>query len=348
MRSDEGRAVPNFVDQVKERRDRECEIKAEEFGDELTRGLLLVTDGRNSDPELADEDETVEDEADPGANDAGLRTEGQLTEGVALQLPAFAEADVSETDGGPCKDGTERRKSQHPCEGILLSISWASSKECQKSEHRCDGNSGQRTPLTVDIGQKPRSLMLLCESGKCSTGAVDSRVSDRQDSQHDHGIKDRRKPLDASVPDGDDERRSISTTSVILIEQIFVSIGDKEANYSERDNVKEGDAPEDLLDGSRQRFAWVGSLSGCETDQFGTRKSEGGIDESAAEALEAIVESPGIGPEFAADVAAIRPTADVDDDAQNDEAYYGGNLDDGKYKFGFSVAFDAEEVNGDN
>jgi hypothetical protein len=56
-----------------------------------------------------------------------------------------------------------------------------------------------------------------------------------------------------------------------------------------------------------------------------------------------VVEGSRIAPEFTADVAAFRTTANVDYNTQDDETDDGGNLDDGKDKLGFTITFDTME-----
>lgn len=91
---------------------------------------------------------------------------------------------------------------------------------------------------------------------------------------------------------------------------------DQEADEGERNNVEEGDAPEDLFDGGGERFAWVNRLGGRKPNQLSAGKSEGGRDEDGAEAFEAVVEGTWVVPETAANVAVVRKAADVDDDAE--------------------------------
>lgn len=48
----------------------------------------------------------------------------------------------------------------------------------------------------------------------------------------------------------------------------------KKADEHQGHNVKEGDAPEDLLDGAGEGFARIGCFCCCEADEFGAGEGE--------------------------------------------------------------------------
>jgi hypothetical protein len=54
-----------------------------------------------------------------------------------------------------------------------------------------------------------------------------------------------------------------------------------------------------------------------------------------------MVEGTGIAPEFAANVATLWTSSDVDYDSQDDESDNGSDFDNSKDKLGFTVSFDA-------
>ena len=93
-------------------------------------------------------------------------------------------------------------------------------------------------------------------------------------------------------------------------------VGDEQADEGEGDDVEEGDAPEDLFDGSGEGAARVGGFGGGEADEFGAGECEGCGDEDGAEALEAVVEGAWAVPVPPADVAVVGEAADVDYDAE--------------------------------
>ncbi|KFZ20242.1 hypothetical protein V501_00254, partial [Pseudogymnoascus sp. VKM F-4519 (FW-2642)] len=70
--------------------------------------------------------------------------------------------------------------------------------------------------------------------------------------------------------------------------------------------------------------------------------------EDGAEALEAVVEGTRLDPKISADVAAVGVAGAVYDDAEDDEADHRDDFDEGENELGFAIAFDAEEVYGDN
>lgn len=99
-----------------------------------------------------------------------------------------------------------------------------------------------------------------------------------------------------------------------------------------------------MLNGRGKRLARVSGFCSSQTDQFGSREGEGGVDEGAAETFEAVVECSRVSPVLATNVGSIGSTANIDDYSEDDEADYCGYFDDGEYEFRFSVAFDAEQI----
>ena len=98
-----------------------------------------------------------------------------------------------------------------------------------------------------------------------------------------------------------------------------VVVGDEKTDNGEGDDVKEADAPEDLLDGRGEGLTRVAGLCGGETDQFGAGKGEGCGHEDGAEAFETVVEGAWVGPVFTTDVGAVWAAANVEDNAENTE-----------------------------
>ena len=117
-------------------------------------------------------------------------------------------------------------------------------------------------------------------------------------------------------------------------------VADQESNDSEGHDVEEGNAPEDLLDSSRERLARIGCLCCSKTDEFCSREGKSSVDEDTAKTFEAVVESPWIAPLRTADVATVGTPTDVDDDAENDESYHGCDLDDRKDELSLAISFD--------
>jgi hypothetical protein len=132
-----------------------------------------------------------------------------------------------------------------------------------------------------------------------------------------------------TISDSDDERRGVGV-SAAASEETGVVVRHEESGDGERDHVEEQDAPEDLLDSFGEFDARVPCLGCCETDEFGSREREGGRDEDAAEAFEAVVEGAGLVPCASAQVASVvgRDATAVDDDAENDKGDDRDDFDD--------------------
>jgi len=287
--ADEGCALPELVNDVEQNNNRSGKVDFEEALNLLAGSHVSIPDGEASSPELCDQHETVKEETDPGADDAGLRLEGQLIKSVALSLPSLAESDVGEADTAPCEDGTETRKGQHPVESVGLLA--RTSKESEKSENgsNADGNYG--TTLTVNVSENLGGLTLVGECGKSTRGTVNRGVSDRQNSNQNHSVHDRRKPIDAGVLDGNNEGTGLGISTTGAIDQTWIAGRNKKADEGKRDQIEEEDSPEDLLDGSRQRFARVLCFGGSKTDELSSGKGKGSSNEHTAETFETVVES---------------------------------------------------------
>jgi hypothetical protein len=138
-----------------------------------------------------------------------------------------------------------------------------------------------------------------------------------------------------------------------------VVVRDQQADEGQGDDVEEGDAPKDLLDGGGEGLARVLRLGRGEPDKFGAGEGEGRGDEDGAYAFETVVEGAGVVPKATTDVAVIGEAANVDDDAEEaggvplvavaggecsdlHEGDDGSDFDDGKDKLGFAVPLDAE------
>lgn len=200
--------------------------------------------------------------------------------------------------------------------------------------------------MTINVSEHFGCLILLRKRREGTTRAVDGGVADGQDSYHDDGVEYRRQNLDPSVVYGYDERRSdgIGFAFVLFLQQFFCVVGHEETDNEQGNNVEEGDAPEDLLDSSWERLARVRSLGCSEANKLGSGEGKCSVDKGSTEALEAVVEGSRVVPVFEADVPSIGTSTDVDDDAQDDETDDCGNLDDGEYELGFTIALDTEQI----
>lgn len=315
VRPDKLSTVVELVGDEKGQHDGGSQVAGEEGIHQLRGGLLLVADGSETNPELGDQHQAVEDETDPGANDTGLRAESQLIQAVALNLPGATESDVSEADGAPGEDGRETGDGHHPSKGNSLLV--RGSQEAEQTEGGGDADGPERATLAVDVGQEAGSLTLLGKGGEGTRGTIDGGVTDRQHGNHDDDVHDGGQTLDTGIFDGNDEGRSLSIGRRATTNEFRVVVGDEQANKGERDHVEEGNTPEHLLDSSGERLAGVGSLGGSQTNQLGTSKGEGCINEHTAKTLEAIVEGTGVVPVASTNIATLGATTTVQNDSED-------------------------------
>lgn len=159
-------------------------------------------------------------------------------------------------------------------------------------------------------------MALLGKGGEGAAAGVDGGVADGEDGDEDDGVHDAGEAGDGCVADGDHEGRGVGVGAAGS-EEARVIVGNEETGDRERDHVEEQDAPEDLLDGFGELDARVSGLGCCETDELGAGEGEGGGDEDAAQALEAVVKSTRLVPGASAQVASVvgGDAAAVDNDA---------------------------------
>lgn len=103
----------------------------------------------------------------------------------------------------------------------------------------------------------------------------------------------------------------------ILAEELFIVVWDKEADHKKTDNIKEGDTPKYLLDGSRQGLARIFSFGRGKTDKFRSRKGKGGVDEDTGETLKPVVKGPRVVPIPGTDIFVMWTATTVDNDSED-------------------------------
>lgn len=268
----DGGLVHELIDDVAGDDDWDGKVDGEE---DLSVGLS--TDGPDGSPELGDEDKAVEDEAEVGADDTRLRGEGELVESVALELPRATEPDMAEADGAPGEDGGETGESHHPGEGFALL--GRGGEVAKETEEGGDGDADDRAAAAVNVGEDLGGLALLGEGGEGAGRAVDGGVADGEDSNHDDYVHDVGEDADTGVLNGNDEGRGLGIRRRASVEKSALVVRDKETDESKRDNVEEGDTPEDLLDSSGERLARVGSFGSSKTNKLSTGERKGSSDE---------------------------------------------------------------------
>lgn len=119
----------------------------------------------------------------------------------------------------------------------------------------------------------------------------------------------------AETFDGNDKGACGGVDGGFGAEEARLVVRYQERDEEEGDNIEDGDAPEYLADGGRDGFTRVGGFSSCEAYKFCAGKGECGRDEDVAETFEAIFGCAWVDPVLAAYVAAMRCSANVDDDA---------------------------------
>ena len=122
--------------------------------------------------------------------------------------------------------------------------------------------------------------------------------------------------MDGGVFYRDDERGGVGVGLGGGAEEALLVVRDEQADQGQGDDVEEGDAPEDLLDGGGQRLSRVGRLGSGETDEFRAGEGEGGRDEDATQSLKTVVESAWVSPILAPYVPSLRRAAAVEDNTE--------------------------------
>lgn len=184
---------------------------------------------------------------------------------MALELPCAAEADVRRADAAPREDGREAREREHPVERLLLFVSGG--EEGKEAQHRGNDDCVQRPAFAVDVCKESWSLPLLRQCRQRTRTAIDGRVANTENRDHDNDVHHRGEGLDAGIFDRDHERRgSGSSLSVcdmwrkraygnrlcicfaLAVQQSWIVICNKCAHEEQTHDVEEGDSPEDLED----------------------------------------------------------------------------------------------------
>ncbi len=141
-------------------------------------------------------------------------------------------------------------------------------------------------------------MALVRKRSQSPGGAEDGAVADGHDGEENDGVHDARQHLDARTLDGDDERRSRGIGDALGPEQAGFVVRHEKTDEGEGHDIEYRDAPENLLDGRRQRLAWIGRLGCGEANELGAAISEGGADEHGAETLNPLLKAPGLAQYF--------------------------------------------------
>lgn len=306
-----------------------------------------TTDGEQRDVELGNEAENVEHETDPGPDRAEHGSEREVVGRAAVHGPRLAEADVRVADATPGEEVGETGDGEQPREDGAAVVGFVDVGEAAEEEGHDEHDVG--TTFRVDAGTNCGTHATCAESLDSTSCGEGAGVCNGENGEGDDCVEDGGEGFDASQLEGEHERRVAGVTSGGLGE-VGVVRGDDQTQEEERDHVEEGDTPEDLLGGFRDRLAWVGGFCCCETDELSSSEGEGSRDENGTESLEAIAERTWLVPVVSTNVASGigRNSTAVNDNTEDDEADNGSDLDDAKNEFDLTVASNAEDVDNAN
>ena len=257
---------------------------------------------------------------------------------------------MAEADRSPSEEGSETGKRKEPVKDRRASSSQVDvgeGTEGDDEDHRI-----QRAVGAIDIGEDLGSITLLGQGRKSTGAAVDARDAEGEDGHQNDDVHERIKALEAGVLADEHEGGGVDVDEGVSTQQVLVVVGDEQADEKQAQNVEQGDTPEHLLDGTRQRLDGVLGLGGGETDELGAGEGEGGRDEAGAETAETVGESTGRVPQLGAGVVVVAGTlgtaAENHDEADDQEDDGGAELEGRCPEFFFGVAEGAPDVDDDN
>lgn len=212
---------------------------------------------------------------------------------MSAVCPRLPESNVCETDATPGEQGSQTGKRLQPSEDF-------SSAACELhvgNGSKCEDDDGREEWASsfVNVGEDLGGVSLLSKSSKGSRTTVDTGKTDTDDREENDHVDEVAKSWNAGVDCDNDEWRS-SHIDEARSEKSRVVVWHQKPNKEESKDVEQRNSPEDLLDGTRKRLLRVLGLSGCETNQLGSREGEGCSDEDTAESQETVVESSWVVP----------------------------------------------------
>lgn len=240
------------------------------------------------DVEGGNESDDVQAQTDVGTANTEHGSEWQLIELAASKLPRAAVADVGQVDGCPCEERRERGQGQEPVEGN--SSLWCQGDVCEESEDQRKGQGNVWATVLVNAGEDLWCHAVESQSLDGTGGSVGTGVGDGDDGKSDDGVEDVWHDGNVGEGAGADHWGVLGVGSGCALEG-WVIRWDDEAEDEERDDVEDGNTPEDLLGGLWKGLSRVVGLSSGETNQLGTSEGESGGDEDGAPSLESVAES---------------------------------------------------------
>lgn len=268
---------------------------------------------------LSDQDEADEEKTEPRAIDTANSLEGDLIQSVTLVSPSLAETDVGQADRAPGEESRQTRKSQEPVKdlstlGVEVDIGEESHDDVNK-----DGEGG--ATAAVNVGKDLGGVAVLSHGSQGTRATIDSRNTKGKDRDEDDTVHEVVETSETRVLANQDERRGLGVGVTANVKS-GVGGADEKTDEEETEDVKEGDSPENLLDGAGKSLGRVARLGSSKTDKLSSSKGESSSDEDGAEALEAVLERTRIlvpetvTPELV--VAAVARTATTDKDEADD------------------------------
>lgn len=165
--------------------------------------------------------------------------------------PSAPETDVGQADGAPGEEGSETGQGQKPVEDN--GTTGGERDVGDGAEGDAEGDGDGRTTSLVDEGEDLGCVALLSESSERTRATVDTGETDGEDGNHDNNVHEVTETGDTSVLGDNDEGRGSDINETRAEETVGV-VGDEETDEEERQDVEEGDTPEDLLDGGGSDF----------------------------------------------------------------------------------------------
>lgn len=199
-----------------------------------------------------------------------------------MVLPRIPETNVGEADAAPGEESSQTGKRLEPVESDRST--GIQSHESKRGPCEDEDGGPQRSASTVDVREEARGVTLFSERTQCTGSAVDTRETDGDDRHHDDDVGEVGKADDTSAISDDDKRRRFNVNKSAVSHELWVGVLDKQTHESQRQDVEQGDTPEDLLDRGGKRSCWVLGLGSSEADEFSSREGESSGNEDSTEA----------------------------------------------------------------
>lgn len=260
-------------------------------------------------------------QSQPTAIHATNRLERDLIDRVTVICPRTSKPNMRKANTTPRKERRQTRQRQEPVKhrrpiGIQIHIG-------QKPKEQDCNHTKERPAGAVDIGEDLGRITLLAQSRQRARTTVHATDANRDDGHEDDDVHERVEALEASILADQDERRGVNIRIRVGAEEILVGRGDEQADKEQAQDVKEGDSPKHLLDGTGEGFYGILGLRGSQAHQLCARESKRGRYKDGAKAAKTILESARVVPEPCAPVVVVQAilgsTAEDEDEGDDDE-----------------------------